>query len=401
MSHFGEAIRLSSKDYFREWRISGAFIIALAAVLGPMMVLFGLKFGVVGGMIHDLIKDPRNREVVLLGNGRFDDNWFRVVGAREDVAFVVPRTRRIAASLDVDAKVSGRILSLELIPSGPGDPVLDGLEPVQGVRSVILSQQASQRLGLKAGDELVGSISRHYQGKSEREELRLRVAAVASPMAFNREGLFVSGELLQAVEDFRDGRRVPSMGWTGGEFTGERSYPGFRLYARDIKDVATLSSEFIKAGLQVRTRADDIQMVERMDRNLSMLFWVIAIIGLAGFSLSLGASLLANVDRKRKELSVLRLVGLSTGDIVLFPMLQALYTAVIGWGLATGIFFGVSETINHLFGDQLQGTQTLCMLLPEHILIALGLTAGCALLAAFVGGVRASRIEPSEGLRDL
>lgn len=401
MSHFGEAIRLSSKDYFREWRISGAFIVALAAVLGPMMVLFGLKFGVVGGMLEDLIKDPRNREVILLGNGRFDDNWFKVVGAREDVAFVVPRTRRIAASLDVNAKESGRILSLELIPSGPGDPVLQSLEPPQGVRSVVLSQQAAQRLGLKAGEEVVGSISRHYQGKSEREELRLKVAALASPMAFNREGIFVSGELLQAVEDYRDGRRVVSMGWSGESSPSERIYPGFRLYARDIKDVATLSSEFMKAGLQVRTRADDIQMVERMDRNLSMLFWVIAVIGLAGFSLSLGASLLANVDRKRKELSVLRLVGLSTGDIVLFPMLQALYTAVIGWGLATGIYFGVSETINRLFGDQLQSGQTLCLLLPEHILIALGLTAGCALLAAFVGGVRASRIEPSEGLRDL
>jgi putative ABC transport system permease protein len=401
MSHFGEAVRLSSKDYFREWRISGAFIVALAAVLGPMMVLFGLKFGVVGGMLEDLIKDPRNREVILLGNGRFDDNWFQQVGQRPDVAFVVPRTRRIAASLDVDAKDAGRIISLELIPSAAGDPVLEGLEQVQGFRSVILSQQAAQRLGLKAGDELIGSISRHYQGRSERKELQLRVAAVAPPIAFNREGLFVSSELLQAVEDFRDGRKVASQGWTGEDISGERSYPGFRLYAKDITQVATLSLEFMRAGLQVRTRADDIQIVQRLDSNLSMLFWVIAIIGLAGFSLSLGASLLANVDRKRKELSVLRLVGLSTGDIVLFPMLQALYTAVIGWGLATGIFFGVAETINRLFGDQLQRGQALCQLLPEHILIALGLTTGCALLAAFVGGIRASRIEPSEGLRDL
>ncbi|MEO5342517.1 MAG: lipoprotein ABC transporter permease, partial [Gammaproteobacteria bacterium SHHR-1] len=63
MGHLSEAVRLSSKDYFREWRISGAYIIALAAVLGPMMVLFGLKFGVVGGMIEDLVKDPRNREI--------------------------------------------------------------------------------------------------------------------------------------------------------------------------------------------------------------------------------------------------------------------------------------------------------------------------------------------------
>ncbi len=56
-----------------------------------------------------------------------------------------------------------------------------------------------------------------------------------------------------------------------------------------------------------------------MDKNLSLVFWLIAVIGLVGFAFSLSASLWANVDRKRKELSVLRLVGFRTGDIVWFP----------------------------------------------------------------------------------
>jgi putative ABC transport system permease protein len=401
MGHLGEAVRLSSKDYFREWRISGSFVIALAAVLGPMMVLFGLKFGVVGGMIDDLVKDPRNREVILLGNGRFSDDWFSQMQARDEVDFLVPRTRRIAASMEMTTRRSGRIVAMELIPSGPGDPLLQHIGQVKGIQRIVLSRQAAQRLKVKAGDQVSASVSRRFQGRAERQKLELTVAAVAPATVFNREGAFVSVELLQAVEDFRDGRKVPALGWDGLEAKRARVYPGFRLYAAELTDVAPLSSEFMNQGLQVRTRADDIEVVQSMDRNLTVLFWVIAVIGLAGFSLSLGASLLANVDRKRKELSVLRLVGLSTGDIVLFPMLQALYTAVIGWVVATGIFFAVSYAINHLFAAQLKNGQSLCRLLPEHLLIALALTAGCAIIAAFVGGIRASRIEPSEGLRDI
>lgn len=401
MGHLSEAVRLSSKDYFREWRISGAYIVALAAVLGPMMVLFGLKFGVVGGMIDDLVRDPRNLEVIPLGNGRFDEAWFKRMRERADVSFVVPRTRRIAASMDMTTASSGRIVSMELIPSGPGDPLLKDLGQAGGMNRIVLSLQAAQRLMVKPGDKVSGHVTRHFQGQSERRQLELTIAAVAPAVVFNREGAFVSHDLLQAVEDFRDGRKVASLGWDGLEGNEERVYPGFRLYATGLGHVAKLSKEFMDQGLEVRTRADDIEVVQNLDRNLTMLFWVIAVIGLAGFSLSLGASLLANVDRKRKELSVLRLVGLTTGDIVLFPMLQGLYTAFIGWLLASGLYYGVSYAINQLFSDQLSKGQSLCRLLPEHHLIALGLTASCAIAAAFVGGLRASRIEPSEGLRDL
>ncbi len=402
MAHIGEAARLSRKDYFREWRISGAFIIALAAVLGPMMVLFGLKFGVVGGMIDDLVKDPRNREIIPLGNGRFEQAWFQQMAGRSEVAFVVPRTRRIAATLQMTRPGLGRIMGMELIPSGRGDPVLENLGQFpQGYNDVVLSQQAATQLKVKIGDKVSGNVSRRFQGKSERQTLELTVVAVAPAMAFNREGVFVSVKLMEAVESYLDGRQVAALGWTGLNPDAKRTYPGFRLFARTLEDVSVLSASFMEQGLRVRTRADDIEVVNRLDSNLTLLFWLIAIIGLSGYSLSLGASLLANVDRKRKELSVLRLVGLSTGDIVLFPMLQATYTAFFGWVMATIIFYAVSFSINQMFAEQVNAGQSLCHLLPAHLLIALGMTMICALVAAFVGGMRAAKIEPSEGLRDV
>jgi putative ABC transport system permease protein len=130
-------------------------------------------------------------------------------------------------------------------------------------------------------------------------------------------------------------------------------------------------------------------------------FWLIAIIGLIGFSLSLGASLWANVGRKRKELSILRLVGFRTAEIVWFPVLQSSFTAILGWGFASLIYFGVSMTINQLFASQLNNHEKVCHLLPEHLAIALLLTLGSAVFAASLAGLKAARIEPSEGLREI
>lgn len=402
MAHIGEAFRLSYRDYVHEWRISGAYVLALAAVLGPMLVLFGLKFGVVGSLIDELVQDPRNREIKTVGSGRFTKEWMEKMAQRSDVSFIVPRTRRIAANMQLSVKGSGRILNVELIPSGKGDPLLSGLKSLpEGYNQIVLSQQAATQLGLKEGDKVDGSIGRRFDGRSERKHLNLYIAAIAPSSAFNRVGAFVTVSLLEAVEDFRDGRKVDALGWKGNVSHAKRIYPGFRLYARSINDVARLNEQLTKANLKVRTRAKEIAVVQDMDRDLTILFWAIAVIGLTGFSMSLGANLLANIDRKRKELSVLRLAGFHTGDILLFPVLQGIYTGVLGWILAVGIFYGVSYAINILFAEQVAAGASICRLLPEHFVISLGLILGSAILAAMLGGYRAARIEPSEGLREI
>jgi putative ABC transport system permease protein len=231
--------------------------------------------------------------------------------------------------------------------------------------------------------------------------LPLTVVDVAPVSAFGRDGAFASVALVEALEDFRDGRAVPELGWAGDTLDEPRTYPGFRLYAQSIYGVAGLREQLLEQGIEVRTKAKDIELVQRMDRNLSMVYWSIAVIGLIGFSLSLGASLWANVDRKRKELSVLRLVGFGTSDIIWFPVLQSLYTALLGWGLAVGIYFAAAWTINDMLSEQLEAGQQVARLLREHYLVALALTAGSATLAAALAGMRSARIEPSDGLRDI
>jgi putative ABC transport system permease protein len=394
--------RLASRDYVHEWLMSGCFVLALAAVLGPMMVLFGLKFGIVGAMVDQLIENPVNREIRPVGTGCYDHDWLESVRARPDVAFLVPRTRSIAATIELGSEHSSRIVSVELIASDHGDPLLAPDSPLpEGLNRVVLSRNAAEKLELAPGDTLDGSLARRFRGQLERVHLPLTVAAIAPASASSRDAAFVSVKLLEVLEDFRDGRAVPDFGWEGDPADTNRTYPGFRLYASSIYDVAGLRDAFARLNVEVQTSSAEIELVQRMNRNLTAIYWAIALVGLVGFSVSLGASLWANIDRKRKELSVLRLVGFRTADIVWFPMVQALFTAVLGWVLAVGIYLITALVINDMMATQLETGQQVCRLLPWHYAIALLLTFTAAVLASGLAGLRSARIEPSEGLRDL
>ncbi len=397
-----KTFRLATRDYFHEWQMSGCFVLALASVLGPMLVLFGLKFGIVGGMIDQLIEDPHNREIMPIGSGKFSKDWVEEMRQRSDVEFIVPRTRSIAATIEISSDSIPNIVSMEVVPSDEGDPLLEdiGVTPL-GLDGVVLSQSAAAKLKISVGDKLDGSLVRRFNGQRERAHMPLKVLGIASAKAFPRDAIFASVKLAEALEDYRDGHAVPLLGWEGTISMKSRTYPGFRLYATSIYDVIDLHEGLQSLGVEVRTRASDIELVQRMDRNLTMVYWAIAFIGLIGFSLSLGASLWANVERKSKQLSVLRLVGFRTGDIMWFPMIQSLYTALFGWGLAVAIFYAAAMAINDMLQSQMEIGQHVCKLQPEHYLIALGLTVGSSVLAAALAGLRSARIEPSEGLRDI
>ncbi|HMB73480.1 MAG TPA: ABC transporter permease [Gammaproteobacteria bacterium] len=395
---------LAFDDYRHEWVISGCSVLALAAVLIPLLVLFGLKYGIITNLLDPLIENPRYREVAPIGSGSYEPDWFEQMRAREDVAFVVPRTRSLAASIRLRAPDSefGRIIDIELIPSAQGDPVLDiSTGTPSGFSAVVISMSAAEKLSVDVGDALEGVVVRTRNDRQESERLPMTVAGIAPITAFTRDGLFVSTQLIAAVEDFLDGRAVPSLGWEGTQARpDDRSFASFRLYAGTIDDVAGLRQAFSDQGIEVRTSVADIELVERLDRNLSAVYWIIALIAVSGYCISFATNVWANVDRKRREFSVLRLTGFRTREIVWFPLLQAEFTAIFGWIVAVAVFLAVQGTLNVLLAATIGGGQPVCRLEVWHMLIALVMTMFAALIAAIVGGRQVARLEPSIGLRE-
>ncbi|MEO0998942.1 MAG: ABC transporter permease, partial [Pseudomonadota bacterium] len=237
---------LAWRDFAHERVMSACFVLALSAVLLPLLVLFGLKFGIIGNLLAPLKEDPRYRQILPSGSGSFGPDWFEAMAARPDIEFIAPRTRAIAATMRLREPGSdaGRIISVELIPSGVDDPMLRDLPEPTGFGAVVLSLDAADKLGVAAGDAVEGILSRTLGGEQQTVLMPLTVGAVAAAGAFSRDGVFVSHELLVAVEDFRDGRAVPALGWSGAaRADGARRFAGFRLYARSIDDDTEIAVE--------------------------------------------------------------------------------------------------------------------------------------------------------------
>ncbi|AVJ25275.1 MULTISPECIES: FtsX-like permease family protein [Pseudomonas] len=391
----GLVASLAWQDYRNDGWLSACSVLALVAVIAPLLVLFGLKFGLVSSLTERLETDPASSEVIPLGGGRFSAAFIAQLGERSDVAFAVPRTRQIAATAQVGT------LTLEMLPTAAGDPLLAGLPMPHGLDQIVLSHTAAEKLAARPGDWLETSFARQVAGRVEAQRTRLQVLAVLPLEAFAREGLFADLALLEAAEDYRDGRAVPALGWAGeaASVSEQRIYPAFRLYARSLSDVEPLRVYFAGQNLLVSTQAHTIAQVQSLSRNLSIVFWIIAGLALAGAFAAIFAGTLAAVARKHRELSVLRLLGFSTAALLLFVLLQALYSAGFAAVLSVGLYGLAEAALNKLF-VQVPGEYA-SHLLARHYGLALVAVLGVSAVAAACGGWRVARIQASEGIRDV
>ena len=400
-----QVARLGLADFRFESRMSACFVAALAAVLTPLIILFALKYGFIDALTQRLTGDPRNLEVTPVGAGRFDEAWFAAMVADDRVGFVLPRTRQIAATADLafSGENGAAVVTAELVPTAPGDPLLAlGETTVPDAGEVVLSDRAARTLGAVAGDVVEAIVLRTRDGGRELARPTLTVAAVLPPEAFAREAAFVALDFLLAAEDFRDGRAVPDWGYADDPPPPDpRLYASYRLYAASLDDVAALDAMLVAEGHDVRTRAADIQAVQRLDRSLSILFLIIVVLGGSGFLVSMAASLWANVARKQRALSVIHLLGAPRRALALFPISHAVLIALMGSAISVVVAVVVAAVINAVFGDQVTGTEQVCRLVWWHLVVAMLITVLLAVISAGLAAFRVLRIAPAEGLRDV
>ena len=118
-----QAAFLAWKDYWHEKLLSACSILGLAATLTPLLVLLGVHYGIITALTQRLLQDPRTLEVTPVGSGKYAPDWFAAVRRQPGVAFVVPQTRSIAATITLrngqDAAAPQAVTSLTA--TAPGD----------------------------------------------------------------------------------------------------------------------------------------------------------------------------------------------------------------------------------------------------------------------------------------
>ena len=626
MSRPGEIARLACADVRHEWRMSLCMMLAVAAIATPLLLFFGLKYGVIETLRHRLLDNPSSMELLPLTEKRLDAAWFAKKRRDPRVAFVVPHTRRLSAQAEFSVQGKSQRYLLDLAPTLNGDVLLAryAIEaPENG--SCVLSAMAAAKIGAAQGDTLVCSVSRD-RGRV-RVERTFRVTGVLPDRAGNVAVAYLQLEALEQIEQFKDGRSVPELGWPGrdplaypvtpaaivalsspldaireamlcqntgfakvsrlnepgqetlsaflpegwtlylleavgnqadgrdmasladrvrgrdayllpkndrlrlvvpaaeGEQTlqllpaaalgrplpntalslalqkaggnwfafssapaprilfvspalaeklgkdavltrarltrherdgsvqeraiqfkarflgvpglpesvalaapsllgqlglladrpltdgeaaegeaalllGRRGYSGFRMYARTLEQVAQLKQALEEEGIKVSTRADRIEEVLSLDTYLDILFWIIACASLTGGMGCLISNVYANVERKRRELAVLRLVGVHGLSLTVFPLTSALVLTVGGLLCSLTIFHALSCAINTFFSSHLEQGEVFCHLTLGHQCMALGLAVALAVVTGLAASRRMLQIEPAESLRD-
>lgn len=395
--------RLAGQDALHERRFFLLSALGLAAVLAPLLVLLALKHGVIDVLLTRLLENPANREITVALHGDFDRAFLDELATRPEVAFLVPQVRALSASVVLANRLADpqRTADAELLPTGPGDPLLTAPVPETGIA---LSRDLAEQLGAQAGTEIRVIVTRKRAGREERVYLDLVVAAVVDRAGLGNRHALVPATLLLAFEDYRDDRRVPAFGWEGSFLAVDeatRTFSRFRLYARTLEDVGPLADRLAALGVETVTQAAAIDSVMAMNRSLSTLFAIVAGLGGLGYLSALATSLWSNVERKRRTLSLLRLLGLPRWGLALFPLVQAGLVALCGFVLALAFYAVAALAVNRLFAQDLLQGETLAFLRPGHVLLALLVTLIVALAAAGEAARRAARIDPAEGLRDV
>lgn len=401
-NRLGLLCSLAWRDLIYDRKVALCIVFSLVSVIAPLLLLFGLKNGIVTQLHNQLLNDPRNLEIRMLGNGNYPQTWFDEIAQKEEVRFVIPLTRSLNTQADIVIDGQHFIDNAEIIPTAEHDPLLEGATIPQNADTLVLSANAAQKLQANVGDSVRLFISRKLNGVNERAKRTFTVSAIISDSKFPRAAAFVSLDVLVAMEDYRDGYQAPLFGVTqGAEAKPRTQFAKARLYAKNLDAIAPLDDWFRQQHIDVMTQKSQIDAVKAISYVLNVIFSVIAWVSLLGCIASLIGAFLANIDRKRKDMAVLRLLGFRQFAVSLYIVLQALLLTSVAFILALGLYTIGSALFTSLLGTHLPEQAFVCQLTFWDLLIAMCSALLVALVVASIGALRAVSIEPAESLREI
>lgn len=388
-------VTLALKEMRHDWQAAACFVAALVGVLAPLLIILALKNGMIAALLGRLIDDPSNRELIAVGAGQHNAAFFTEIAARDDVAFVMPATRSINAVANAVRHRDARKLErrVALIPSAPGDPLSQGAEVAPG--AVLLSASLATALEANPGDTVQLRIDRRIDGEDQIGLRDLTVAGVVPAEFWSLSALFVSLPDLLAIERFRDDIAVTPETWTDPAPAPE-SYASFRLYAETLADVGPLERALASRGVDSRPRARNVELLIGFQRNLNILFAVIAVLATGGFWAAMAANLRGNVERQRVSLSLLSLMGMQDRARRLVPVVQSVVLVMVGVAATLLIIAPVLVVVNIAFSPE--SVPRVALLRPMDVLACIILGLATAVTASIWAAKSIEEITPDEVL---
>lgn len=402
-------LNLSVKDWLHEFSMSICAVLALASILAPILVLHGVHTGVIEQMRQRLMQDPAVLVVIPTGSkgAGFSEAFIDEIRSRKECEYAIGRTRDVAAELQITSPQSGKNLVISLEATSDGDPMMlrNGItafpQAADGNFEMIVTHEVARRLELNPGDVVSTSLGRRLiSGKFERKALDIVVRDVLPAGAVSMTAGFVDLDFLVAIQNYRDGLSVGLFNVTGEDEPADKiSFESFRAYVRDLDSVEPLEKWFKSRNVEVKTRSRDIANIRNTDKTLSTIILVISGTSCAGFFAFMMSTTHASVRRKWKMLGMLRLLGYSRFSMLMYPIIQALVTGILGVFSAFLLYTAVSYLIDSLFsaaGDNLE----ICFVPAVDFLIIFCVVQVIVIVSSLKVALKASVIDPSIVIRE-
>ncbi len=394
--------RLSLADLWYDKKVSFCIIASIISVITPLLLLFSLKYGVVAQLRHQLLNDPQNLEVKIVGNLQFDQSMFDWIKNQPETAFVIPLTRSLNTQADMFKDSGHFVNNVEVLPTAKGDPITQNMPLISQENQVLLSALAAEKMQAKIGSRVKMVITRQLDGKLEKGITELEVIGIIPEAYYGRAAGFVSLDLLIEMEHFYDG--FQSEIFSNGTGLANSTYPDLfaraRIYANSLDNVAPLSLKLREKNIETRTQANAIENMQAIDKVLSFIFSVIAITAIFGCILSFSGSFLSNIERKRKDIAFMRLIGFKSKEVMFYLLTQAMALSCLAFIVSCVLFLLGNCTFNLVLGKNLVSQPIVSQLQFYHFIIAFVLTLFISFVVVAIGGRGAISIQPAESLRE-
>lgn len=387
------------RDFIHEHLLSFCGVLAFAAALTPILLLAGLRFGIVDTLSRRLLNAPGTLAITPYGSARFTRERLDELAAHPSVSFLVPLTRTLAASVSL-AGADGKRLTADLVPTAKGDPVLGYSGLTFPEKGLIITRQLERHLSPSAGArELRLFVNRMNEGHLERVSVSLPVLGVLPDAADWKPHIYVPLAFTEAVERYRDGFAVPEFGWPGQAGYPQQTYAGFRMYVRTLDDVVLMRDFLMQEGIEAYTAAREVENVLALRRAL---FFATALIGgvtIVGMLFSLASFAVSSVNRKEHVFAQARLMGFPARSLLLFPVGQMTLCALCAASLSLLLYGAVATIFDFVCADHLRQGESVCRIPFSYVLQLYAGSLFLSLACCVGAGKSLLRLQPAEVLR--
>lgn len=403
---FNLTCSLALKDLWHDKKVSFCVSAALVAVMAPLLLLFGLKHGVITQLQHELEQKPDLLEIRTQGNShRLGLDWLEQVKNRSDVRFAIGLTRSLNTEAQVFKTKNAAQHTIkehfysEIIPTAKGDPLLKEASTRIDQQNIAVSYKLAQQLNLQLHQPVFFKLSRTTEGKKINSIFSANVIHILAPHEFSRAAAFMPVESLLGIEYFIDGLQPSFQPITPIPVTHQ--FANVRLYANTMHDVLALSDWLEQQHIPTFSQQSAIHSTLAINSVLNLIFTVIALTTLLGGTVSLIGSFLVNIDRKRYLIATLRLLGFNQKNIMHYVSIQVFLITSSSYLVAILLYFMGSTVFNYFLGKNAQTSSFSSYLSLQQLFMAFFITCLLSFLVAVIGAKQSMNIDPAESLREI